>query len=129
MTAFGKDQLYAQVLLSANAFIDGWTIGYVFFSLHLFLPGYLVWRAGFIPRLLGVLLIVSSFTYLVDNVAELLLTTYENYATIFTVLAVPSFLGKFLLIMWLLVWVGSLFWYWIIIIVHTNQAEGIRGTR
>ena len=36
LTVFGTDQLHAQVMLSLNAFSDGWAIGYVcFFSLHL----------------------------------------------------------------------------------------------
>ncbi len=40
-------------------------IGYVFFALHLFVLGYSVIRSGYIPKILGMLLILASFTYLV----------------------------------------------------------------
>ena len=39
--------------------------GYIFFSLHIFVLGYAVFKSGYIPRILGVLLIIASFTYIV----------------------------------------------------------------
>ena len=103
LTVFGTDQLHAQVLLSLNAFSDGWAIGYIFFSLHLFFLGYLVFKSGYIPKILGVLLIISSPAYLIDNVAILLLPNYENYEAIISlVVFVPAFIGEFSLMLWLL---------------------------
>lgn len=40
-------------------------IGYVFFALHIFLLGYSVFKSGYIPKSLGVLLIIASFSYVV----------------------------------------------------------------
>jgi len=40
-------------------------IGYVFFACHLFVTGYSVFKSGYIPRILGVLLIVASFCYVI----------------------------------------------------------------
>jgi len=40
-------------------------IGYVFFPCHLFVTGYSVFKSGYIPRVLGVLLIVASFCYII----------------------------------------------------------------
>jgi len=40
-------------------------IGYVFFPCHLFVTGYSVFKSGYIPRVLGVLLIVASFCYVI----------------------------------------------------------------
>ena len=39
--------------------------GYIFFSLHIFVLGYSVFKSGYIPKILGVLLIIASFTYIV----------------------------------------------------------------
>ena len=39
--------------------------GYLFFSLHIFVLGYAVFKSGYIPKILGVLLILASFTYIV----------------------------------------------------------------
>jgi len=104
LTVFGTDQLHAQVMLSLNAFSDGWAIGYVcFFSLHLFVLGYLVYKSGYIPRILGVLLIIGGFGYLIDTFALLLLPNYEAYEAIFTLLIIPTALGEVLLALWLLI--------------------------
>lgn len=39
--------------------------GYVFFALHIFMLGYVTIKSGYIPKILGVLLIMASFTYVV----------------------------------------------------------------
>ena len=38
-------------------------VGYIFFSLHILVLGYSIFRSEYIPKTLGVLLIVASFTY------------------------------------------------------------------
>ena len=40
-------------------------IGYLFFALHILVLGYSVIKSGYIPKSLGVLLIIASFTYIV----------------------------------------------------------------
>lgn len=40
-------------------------LGYIFFALHIFVLGYSVLKSGYIPKSLGILLIVASFTYIV----------------------------------------------------------------
>ncbi|MEM8968703.1 MAG: DUF4386 domain-containing protein [Bacteroidota bacterium] len=39
--------------------------GYIFFALHILILGYSVFKSAYIPKSLGVLLIVASFTYIV----------------------------------------------------------------
>lgn len=40
-------------------------IGYVFFTFHLFALGFSIIHSGYLPKSLGVLLIIASFTYVV----------------------------------------------------------------
>ncbi len=40
-------------------------VGYMFFALHIFVLGYSVLKSGYIPKNLGVLLMLASFTYIV----------------------------------------------------------------
>ena len=40
-------------------------VGYIFFALHIFVLGYSVLKSGYIPKSLGVLLMLASFTYIV----------------------------------------------------------------
>ncbi len=39
--------------------------GYMVFALHIFVLGYSVFKSGYIPKSLGILLIFASFTYIV----------------------------------------------------------------
>jgi hypothetical protein len=104
LTALGTDQLNAQALLSLNTFTDGWAIGYAcFFGLHLFFLGYLVLKSDYIPRILGVLLIISSLAYLIDNGARLVFPNYEDYQAVASmVVFLPAFIGEFTFMLWLL---------------------------
>ena len=40
-------------------------LGYIFFALHIFVLGYSVFKSEYIPKILGVLLVIASFTYIV----------------------------------------------------------------
>ena len=98
------DQLNAQVMLFIDAFNNGWLIGLVFFGLHLLAIGYLIFKSGYMPRFLGVLLIISSFGYLVDSFAQFLLSNYNRYESIFMlIVAVPGVIAELSLCLWLLI--------------------------
>lgn len=103
LVVFDTDQLHALVLLFLNAFDYGWLIGIIFFDIHLFVLGYLVFKSGYFPRILGVLLIVASLGYLLDSFAQFLLSNYASYEVIFFLIAaVPSMIAELSLCMWLL---------------------------
>src|SRR5215218_1739636 len=67
LTAFKPDQLDALALLSLNAHQYGVYIWQLFFALHLFALGYLIFNSGYFPRILGVLVVVGSLGYLADS--------------------------------------------------------------
>lgn len=103
LTAFTADQLSAQVMLFLDTFNFTWLIGLVFFGLHCLVLGYLIIKSGFIPRILGILLIAAAFGYLIDSFAHFLLSDYTTYAMLFLlVVAVPAFLAEVSLCFWLL---------------------------
>lgn len=98
LTVFQTGQLQAQMMLFLNAFDYGWQIGLAIFGLHLLLLGYLVYKSGgYIPKILGVLLIIASLGYLIDSSGTILSPTYEANIALFT------FIGEVLLIFWLLI--------------------------
>jgi hypothetical protein len=103
LAAFETGQLHAQVALFVSAFGHTWDIGYVFFGIHLFLLGYLVFRldySGYIPKILGVLIVIAALGYLVDSFGKFLLPSYDANIGMFT------FFGELLLMLWLL-WAGA----------------------
>jgi hypothetical protein len=76
--AFGSDQLHALVSLFVNAHESVAHIWGLFFALHLAFLGYLVFKSGYIPRILGVLLLVASGCYFIQGFGNLLAPQYKE---------------------------------------------------
>ena len=76
LTVFETDQLHALVMLFLNAHTYGYLISGVFFGLHCFVLGYLLFKSDYFPRIFGVLLIFASFGYLTDCFTNFLLPDY-----------------------------------------------------
>ena len=100
MQAFSAAQLEGLAYLSINVYKAGWVTAQLFFGTWLFPLGYLVYKSGFLPRLLGVLLILDGFAVLLWFFQALLLPAYNaiHYPGL-----VLSFLAEFGLGLWLLV--------------------------
>jgi Domain of unknown function (DUF4386) len=63
LQTFGAKPLHDQVLLQLNLYQYGW--GLVIFGIHLVLLGYLVYQSRYIPRVLGVLLVLVGLIWIV----------------------------------------------------------------
>jgi Domain of unknown function (DUF4386) len=94
---FGADQVDAQAMVGIAAFNDIWYVGQFLFGLHLLLIGYLAYRSGYIPRLLGALIAISGLGYATDSLGAVLSQGSWTDITTFT------FIGEFLLALWLLI--------------------------
>jgi hypothetical protein len=102
-TVFETDQLHAQVMLSVDAFGNGWVIGLVLFGFHLLVLGYIMATSNELSRIIGVLLMVAGVGYLVDSTAQILLPNYADYETVFLlIVAVPGVIGELSFAFWLL---------------------------
>jgi len=88
----------------AMLFLDlhryGYIVGWIF-GPWLFHLGVLIYRSGFLPRILGVLLIAAGFAYLADSITPLLLPSYANVVDRFA--SIPLMLGEPAIILWLLI--------------------------
>jgi hypothetical protein len=103
LTAFEPDQLNALVLLFSNINAFGIIIWGLLFGFHLMLLGYLVYRSGFWPRILGILLIIGAIGYLLQSYGHLLAPQFDDvFSTIVIVLSIP---GELAFTVWLL-WKG-----------------------
>src|SRR5205814_3876638 len=78
LSAFDKGQLDALGLFFLRLHSQGLVVAEIFWGLWLFPFGILVIRSGFIPRILGVLLIISGSAYLASSSASLLLPRYAH---------------------------------------------------
>ncbi|NGZ76484.1 DUF4386 domain-containing protein [Saccharibacillus alkalitolerans] len=81
-----------------------WSIGLVVFGLHLLVLGILALRAAFMPRWVGVLLLIAGPGYLIVHLARLLLPGGMAIpALLETALSVPMAAGELGLALWLLI--------------------------
>lgn len=81
-----------------------WTIGLIVFGLHLIALGYLAIQSTFIPKALGVLLILAANGYIIDGLAKLFMSNYIDYKDTFEVIVImPSVIGEFSFTIWLLI--------------------------
>jgi len=95
---FGRPQLDALARLFLRLHGDGLAVASVFWGLWLFPFGLLVWRSGFIPRVLGVLLGAAGVGYLASAAASLVAPAIAPVVE--TVSAVLK-LGELPIILWL----------------------------
>lgn len=100
LTVFEPEQLHALVALFLDAHSYGFTIGIAFLTLHVFVLGYLIFKSGYFPSILGVLFIVAGFGYLIDSFALLLSTTYETTPAF---IALPIAVAEIAFPLWLLI--------------------------
>jgi len=95
LTVFTTEQLQALALLFLRLHDRGGTIAAIFWGLWLFPMGYLVFKSGFLPRILGALLMISCFGYLINSFAIFLGYTVNT--------GLFGALGEVLFILWLLI--------------------------
>ena len=104
LTVFEPNQLQAQAMSFVNAYTFGVNISFVFFGLHIFFLGYLIFKSDYIPRILGVLLIITSVGYQIDSFGNFLSSNYASNEALFIVfVAVPAVISEFSLTAWLLI--------------------------
>ena len=90
------DQL-AQMALQFSMHDSGLAVAHIFWGLWLLPLGWLVYRSGFLPRWLGVLLRIAGAGYLFDFLASTIFPFGSLAVTTFT------FIGELVLPLWLLI--------------------------
>ncbi len=97
MTGFSIAQMHAQVMISLNIFTHGFEFGLIIFGFHLLLLGYLIFKAGYMRKILGILIALAALGYIIDGFGKLLSADYDISISMFT------FIGEVILIFWLLI--------------------------
>ena len=101
LSAFGRGQLDLLVLLFLRLHGHGLFLAQIFWGLWLIPFGILVIRSGFIPRVLGIFLMIACCGYLANSISSLLL---PQYAHLVSRLAMVLESGELPIILWLLIW-------------------------
>jgi hypothetical protein len=101
LQAFTPEQLHALSYLAVKAHGYGFGIGLIFFGFACLVRGYLIFKSGYFPKILGLLMFVAGLSYLVNSFALLLAPSVA--ASIFPGVLVPALVGELSLCLWLIV--------------------------
>ena len=101
LKAFEPNQLYALTYVFVKLHDYGFGIGLIFFGFECLVLGYLIFRSGYLPRILGVLMQIAGLSYLTNSFALLLAPTFASMLV--PAILVPALIGELSLCLWLLV--------------------------
>ena len=100
LSVFDKAQLDALGMLFIRLHGQGNMIAEIFWGLWLFPFGLLVFRSGFLPRWIGVWLMINCFGYLVLFITALFFPAYNDKAFLYLQ---PVLFGELAIMLWLLI--------------------------
>jgi hypothetical protein len=100
LSVFNKAQRDALAMLFLRLHGHGVLVNEVFWGLWLFPFGLLVYRSRFLPRILGVWLMINCFAYLAQNVTGILWPQYEDTVANWSF---PVMFGELAIMLWLII--------------------------
>jgi hypothetical protein len=101
LQVFDTNQLNSLALVFLNLYETGIMVVGIFWGLWLFPFGMLIIKSKFIPKIIGLFLIVGCFAYLIDSFISILLPEYKE--SVSAIIMLPLAIGEFLTILWLLI--------------------------
>jgi len=101
LRGFAPAQLQSLASLALTMHENGFAVGLIFFAFSAISGGYLMFRSGYFPRILGILQISAGLCYLINSSALLLNPTFA--ARLFPGILIPAFLGEFGTCLYLLI--------------------------
>lgn len=100
LQVFQADQLQSLAMAFLHLQKNGYWVSQIFFGAWLFPLGYLVFKSGFLPRILGIVLMVHCVAWLTTSLQFLLFPGY----TAITYISYPlGFIAELALTLWLLI--------------------------
>ena len=100
LSVFTRPQLDVLALVFLRLHGQGLILASIFWGLWLVPFGILVYRSGFLPRILGVLLIINCFAYVIPSFTTVLL---PQYGDVVSRIALPFLLGELAIALWLVI--------------------------
>lgn len=98
---FSIGQLQSQVMFYLQQYENGNVVVQLFWGLWLLPFGYLVYRSGILPKLLGILLMLGCLGYLINCFGNILFPAYSSLG-ISSYVRLPASIGEIGACLWLL---------------------------
>lgn len=97
LTHTGIDQLNDAILLHFKTFRVEGSFGLIFFGIYLIILGYLVYKATYVPKIFGAILIIAGLSWMIDNLSSFLFPEINTqFLFVFT-------MGELIFMLWLLI--------------------------
>ncbi len=100
LKAFTPDQLHALAYVAIEAHEHGFGIGLIFFGFECLITGYLIFKSGYLPKMLGVAIQIAGVCYLINSFALILAPVVAE--VLFPAILLPCFLAELSFCLWLL---------------------------
>lgn len=101
LSLLAPEQINAMAMLSIRSHTAGFAIALIFFGVECVLLGYLIYRSGYIPRAIGILMGIAGVCYVINSFAVLLSPRLSS--RLFPAILMPSLIAELSLALWLLV--------------------------
>ena len=99
--AFAPAQLQALALGSLQIYELSYSLNLIFFGLDCLIAGYLMFRSGYFPKVLGVLLPIAGLCYITNSIVNFMPAGFGE--GLFPWVLMPSLLAETSLALWLLI--------------------------
>jgi hypothetical protein len=101
LKAFAPEQLFALTTLSLKSHTYGFGVSLIFFGCFCVIVGHLIFRSGYLPKIIGILMQIAGLCYLVNSFTLILAPAVAS--RLFPAILLPAFVGEASLCLWLLV--------------------------
>ena len=98
LKVFDPHQLQALSYIFIKADGYGFGIGLIFFGFTCLILGYLIFKSGFLPRAIGILMQIAGTCYLLNSFLLILAPKMASVS-----LLLPAFIGEFSFCIWLII--------------------------
>ncbi|MCJ7935176.1 MAG: DUF4386 domain-containing protein [Chryseobacterium sp.] len=96
------EELQAQMMLLLSHYNKGILMVQIFWGLWLYPFGYLVYKSSFLPKILGVFLMLGCFGYILNVFGKTLIPHFSDYA-LSGYITLPASIGEMGICLWMLV--------------------------
>lgn len=97
LKSFSPEQLHTLSYMAIKVHDFGFGIGLIFFGFVCLFEGYLIFKSGYFPKVLGILMSIAGLCYLTNSFALLLAPELSNIA-----LLIPCFIAELSFSFWLI---------------------------
>ena len=102
LKVYTNEQLQTKIMLELHQYDNGILLVSVFWGLWLFPLGYLIYKSEFLPKVLGILLMLGCIGYLINFTGNMLVKNYSELG-ISKFISLPASIGEIATCLYLLI--------------------------